>query len=210
MSILIVGGLGNMGLRYAAILKHLARDFTVVDKKHTAKEIRSAAIDSTGVIIATPTKTHCPMIRLLSDINKPILCEKPLSKDIGELKLTLAQCVTDKTNLTMVMQYKMLLSNHHNSAAPSSYNYFKHGADGLIWDCTQIIGLAKGPVEIKEDSPFWHCKINGKTLDIGEMDWAYIQFIKNWLQYPGDNLHDLLRIHQKVAEMAEGSALVSN
>lgn len=203
MAILIMGANGNMGKRYAAILNYLGKEYIGVDVNNKPTEVAKALRKAEGVIVATPTETHLRILSSLKKCRKPILCEKPISKHIPNLSLLLDQFHETKTPLNMVYQYKELVDS--KAFGESEYNYFKHGSDGLVWDCIQIIGLAKGNVTIREDSPVWKCQINGEPLDIGLMDLAYIHHIKRWLKRPGQSLTEILDIHMKAAALARGN-----
>lgn len=204
MSILIIGAQGNMGKRYSAVLKHLGQSVVGVDKEHNRHYIKSEAEKSDGVIICTPTVTHCEWIKHLADIGKPILCEKPFTTNIEELTETLDICAELETNLSMVYQYKML-APEKSQKGWSYYNYFRHGGDGLVWDCIQIIGLARSTLRLEEDSPIWKCMINGKPLKLGDMDAAYVEFIRGWMLNPGDDLEEIQEIHEKTHEIQKGN-----
>lgn len=196
MSVLIVGAKGNMGRRYAAILTYLGKEWTGVDIEQPSSSTRAAAQRSDGVIIATPTKTHASLIRLMADLKKPILCEKPVTTDIAEMRTMALELKLNKTNLTMVHQYKELIDMP--SIGWSYYNYWNHGRDGLVWDCIQIIALARSEVAIQDDSPVWKCRINGKALNLRHMDRAYIKMIDRWMREPGQDIQEIKAIHEKV------------
>lgn len=202
MSILIIGANGNMGLRYQAILKHLGKPFVGVDKECSPRQARKIAKHSDAVIIASPTHSHISYLYALHDLKKPVLCEKPFTKDVRELSDFVNKASPEDPNISMVYQYKELASKRRG---PSSYNYFKHGGDGLIWDCIQVIGLARDAVTLQEDSPVWKCQINGLNLRIADMDHAYVSFIEKWLSGEKQRLGDILDIHQKTYEMEKAS-----
>lgn len=198
MNVLIIGANGSMGTRYRAILAHLGVNYWCVDKGDQIRDVLELAEKATHVIVATPTETHLSVLASLSEIKCPILCEKPLAKSYYELVMIRDLVLSKRLNLTMTMQYKML--DDVNSEGLSSYDYFKHGSDGLNWDCLQIIALARGEVSVKERSPVWKCTLNGKILKLSDMDMAYIKFIEYWLENPGDDIDDLIRIHEKVID----------
>jgi hypothetical protein len=198
MSVLIVGSEGSMGKRYQAILKYLNRKFICVDKQNTLNEVSTAAQKSQGIIIATPTHTHGDLIRQFAMLGKPILCEKPITKDPQELKDIITDLKTWGSPFRMMMQYEMLIDR--STIGPSHYDYFKHGSDGLIWDCMQIIALARAKLELREESPVWSCKINGKTLSLAHMDAAYIGYVQKWFQSPRQDLGYIESVHQKVLD----------
>lgn len=194
--ILIVGSSGSMGLRYQSILRYLDVDFKIYDIKQKIRPtLTQVATNVDGVILATPTDTHFDYIYKFAWQNIPILCEKPLSKNKDELD-AIKSFAKNGLNLTMMMQYKML--DDPSSTGDSHYNYFRTGNDGLKWDCLQIIGLARGNVAISNGSPIWDCKLNGKQLSLADMDLAYVNFVKEWLRSPGDDISKLIDIHDKV------------
>jgi hypothetical protein len=200
MSILIVGGNGNMGRRYQAVLRHLKRDYRIADIDTPPEETWKMAMKSDGIIIATPTETHTAFIMSLSKLSKPILCEKPISKDVKELKKVLGY-VGKKCPIAMVYQYGVIADRH--SKGVTSYDYFKHGTDGLYWDCIQLVGLANGDLRLAEDSAVWRCVVNGKRLDIGQMDHAYIGFIDLWMKQPKQDIGGLVELHECVESLEQ-------
>lgn len=195
MSILLVGGDGNMGKRYRTVLDFLGKKWKSTDINTPMEVTADLARAADGIIICTPTEEHTTYIHLFHDMGVPILCEKPISKDMEDLKQCLASCGKAGTVLDMVFQYKHLAISQR--PGPTSYNYFRHGNDGLYWDCIQVIGLAQDAVRLKEDSPIWQCKINGHVLDLAEMDGAYVSFIRRWLKLPGQKLSEILEVHRK-------------
>ena len=192
-----------MGKRYQAILKHLDKKFTCADLHTKFEQTIEMAKTSQGVIIASPTPSHFNYLDSFSTLKIPVLCEKPLSKSYEELVTIKEELVkVRKMNLTMTMQYKML--DHKDTTGLSFYDYFRHGNDGLAWDCLQILGLARGPVQLKEDSPVWRCILNGRVLSLSDMDKAYVGFVRQWLTSPGDKIEELFEIHLKVMEYIDG------
>jgi len=196
--ILIVGHKGVMGRRYSCILNYLGKKWIGTDIDGPTQEFQSK--DISGIIIATPTETHAALIKVYAEFGKPILAEKPICKDLNQLKEVL-YAVKD-IPFEMVYQYKQIA---RLGDGPSHYNYWNHGRDGLHYDCIQIIGLARGPVELAEDSPIWDCRINGDFLFIEQMDFAYVSMIKNWLKKPGMDLNEIYAIHEKVHDMVKSA-----
>lgn len=206
--ILIVGSNGSMGKRYQAVLRYLGHAFTGMDKESPHEAIAYAAEKAAGVIICTPTDTHEDMIRLVLPARKPILCEKPVCKDVGKLRALLKEIDEADVPFRMVMQYQHLVDK--NRIGKSFYDYFRTGNDGLLWDCMQILGFARGEVEIRNKSPMWSCMINGKTLSIKDMDAAYIAEVQQWLLFPRQNPGDILRIHERVEKaIVKGTQVIN-
>jgi hypothetical protein len=202
--ILIVGANGNMGRRYQAVLRYLKRDFYCVDKDEAVLKVFSVAQRAHGILIATPTATHADYLNLFASLGKPILCEKPFTKNIAECRDLIASLKRQHCRASMVSQYKELLNPA--SKGPSHYDYYRHGGDGLVWDCIQIVGLAKGPVELKEESPVWNCQINGSKLNLAGMDTAYVQHISKWLRGETQSLDEILDFHEKTHDLHVGSS----
>jgi hypothetical protein len=98
-------------------------------------------------------------------------------------------------NLSMVCQYAELVDPELEG--PSNYNYFKHGNDGMIWDCIQIIGLARQAVLIQETSPIWQCTINGQRINIQNMDRAYVENVRKWVSGQYMSLERIYEFHKK-------------
>lgn len=201
--IMIVGANGSMGGRYQAILKYLGKKFSCIDIDYKVDAFKKIADECEGVIIASPTPSHFFFLDLFSRRKIPVLCEKPLSTSRDHLEVIKDIFVNERgLNLTMMMQYKML--DQHDSDGNTSYDYFRHGNDGLIWDCLQPIALARGQVEIRGASPIWNCTLNGKKLSLGDMDKAYVDFVYRWLMNPGDDMDRLFDIHLKVMDWENG------
>lgn len=198
MNIHIVGANGSMGKRYSAILKYLGADFSTSDVDTSADRLAKYLLAADGIILATPTATHFEFLRCLRKMKKPILCEKPLTTSLEQLKIIEQYVSGESLNLTMMAQYRLL--DGSAAVGDSSYNYFRHGGDSLKWDCIQIIGLARGAVKISDDSPIWKCKLNGRELSLGDMDQAYVSSVKNWMARPGDDFGRLREWHIKVVE----------
>lgn len=208
MKVLVIGSAGNMGRRYCAILKYLNIDHAGYDAMDFGTSPNYK--DFTHFIIATPTRTHLSIISSLAKYNVPILCEKPICTSSRDLAWLLEE--HPELDLTMMMQYWVLLMEPYDDDRESYYNFFKTGNDGLYWDCMQIIALHEGDfskLQIGNISPEWKCQINGWCIELGRMDGAYISFIQAWLhsshtiipvEFKGKNLID---IHEKVERYIE-------
>ncbi len=95
----------------------------------------------------------------------------------------------------MTYQYSLIASK--DTIGKSFYNYFRHGNDGLAWDCLQIIGLARGAISLEECSPVWSCVINGRRVPLAAMDAAYIGYVQSWFKNPHQDMGLLQAIHEK-------------
>jgi hypothetical protein len=210
MSTLIIGGKGNMGKRYASILKHLNSKYDIVDVHNLEKFPEKAAV-ADRFIIATPTETHLDYIKQLIPMNKPILCEKPLSRDIQGLREAL-ESQGEKDLVFMVNNYgyayhisvdtdsKYLDAQVANNVPGiTSYNYYNSGPDGLVWDCIQLIRMAQGPIMLSKHSPIWSCVINGVQIDRSAIDTSYVLMIADFV---GGFIHqdrgEIIELHEEV------------
>ena len=196
--ILLIGSKGSMGLRYSAIFNYLNIKFIGVDRETSLEKIAELSMNCDKILIATPTDTHFEILKYLIPLDKNILCEKPISKNIKEIETIIKLVNESKSKLNMVFQYGELV---HNSEGESIYDYYRSGNDGLNWDCLQIIALSNYFTTIRNKSPIWTCKINGLSLSIADMDRAYITFIKSWINGNlNQNLLWILECHKKVEE----------
>ena len=201
MKVFIYGFNGNMGRRYRAILDHLGHECGGYDFEGGGKRLfYFAPPQADCFLVASPTKTHCEILFDLKDCGRPILCEKPITKSMTQLEDLIAALKRAGTRLQMVSQYDYL--GIPETAGETLYDYYRHGSDGLLWDCINIIWHAKGEIILGEKSPVWHCQINGKWLNLGDMDRAYVTMLEWWLKDPTEVHYDrILEAHQKVHKL---------
>lgn len=200
MKVYIYGYNGNMASRYRAILAHLGHEAAGddLDGHHGAFSPGT----SDGIIIATPTETHAELIRFCLPYGKPILCEKPITKCLPELRELMADVVRSGVRLQMVSQYDHLPRSYvHKSERSSEYDYFRTGPDGLPWDALQIIWHAEKAPRLAASSPVWKCRLNGYRVSIADMDRAYVEEIKGWLAAPRNDISRIIESHEKVAAL---------
>lgn len=191
--IALIGAKGGMGRRYSAILKHLGVEFIEFDVDDWQHARTTVGID--GVIIVSPTEEHFKNLDQFSANKKiPILCEKPITKDLMVLK----EILDWDLNLTMVNQYKYLTNGVISGV--TYYDYYNTGKDGLEWDCINIIGLASDLPTINNKSPKWKCMINGVHLNSSAMDGAYVAMIKDWIENPKENKEYIYKAHKRVMD----------
>lgn len=202
--VVVLGCDGNMGQRYSAILNYLGFEAVGFDRYDKLNKVRDALKGAIGTIVATPTGTHYNVLRDLIPLRRPILCEKPVTMHRLHLAAVKEWLSLTDTPLQMVTQYRELVPE--DAGGSSHYNYFKHGQDGLHWDCIQIIGLSNAPPEISETSPVWDCQINGVKLNLSDMDLAYVTHVKNWILNPEQDFSEIEMMHNKVHEYIKGKS----
>ncbi len=202
MKVYIFGNKGNMGRRYAAILRELGHESYGCDPSAPeCSQPLGSFDDYDAYIVATPTSTHLEILSDLLDCNKPVLCEKPFVKNAGiELTLLLKYAEERKMQLSMVSQYDYCILNKEETGL-TSYDYYHSGPDGIAWDCINLIWHASGPIELKNESPIWKCQINGESLTLDLVADSYLTMINEWLNRPYEPQYErILKAHQKVEE----------
>jgi len=202
--------MGNMGQRYASILNFLEVKWVGFDVKQGGPKPAHGHFGA--VIDATPTFNHYDTIlgHLETAADVPLLAEKPITKSKAAIELLVSKFGSSPFKLMMINQYRHL--GKFNKEGVTSYDYFKSGADGLIWDCINIIGLSSGIIRLSNKSPIWGCKINGSTVFPDMMDYAYIENIKRFLNaafIPNSfdwkaELEYIANSHRKVHSYLEG------
>lgn len=207
MKVLLMGHKGNMGARYRAVLDYLRVPWVGYDLGESMRGAHLAEFNCDRVLIATPTQKHATHIeKCLSDVpGLPILCEKPITKNLAELRALIKACAHAGSDLRMMYQYKKVYKED-GMIGPTHYDFFKHGSDGLEWDCMQIIGLARTTCKLSEVSPIWSCAINGQMLRPQLMDVAYVDYVSDWLRTPSVCVgpQEILEVHEKVSRLVGG------
>jgi hypothetical protein len=187
MKVALVGCDGNMASRYRAILDFLGHQVKGWDKDAELEDIEYMTKWADAFIVCTPTGHHLGSLREIWKngwAGKPVLCEKPVTKDIEQYKQLCKLVWELKPELYCVNQYAYLPEMVDGTAdGLTSYNYFKHGSDGLKWDCFQLYALARGKLELRNTSPVWQCTLNGVNVDLSNMDRAYVDMVIDFLGY---------------------------
>ena len=190
-----------MGRRYQAILNHLGIEHYCYDPVFTDRFIPSLKMFD-GIIVASPTDTHYEWLGTLArdcPSLTPVFCEKPIVKNIHELK----EIFSWNLNLSMMFQYNYLYHGKATVECGSYYDYFRTGNDGPLWDCLQIIAIHNGPFDqliIQNKAPIWTCRINSIDYNLSEMDIAYVRAIRHWINGHRWQTSQIIKAHEKVIE----------
>lgn len=185
--VLVIGHLGNMGKRYCAILKMLRIEHFGIDGGYDPDLGNQLIRAADQIIVATPTWTHGNVLRQIAEARPypgtkkvNVLCEKPVTKKPEEFE---ALRNLSGLRIFCVNQYAHLpeYEKFRGAQGRTYYNYFKHGDDGLAWDCFQLFNLAAGSITLNESSPIWRCRINGVEINQAGMDWAYVKMVQDFL-----------------------------
>ena len=214
MKVAIIGAEGNMGKRYGSILNSLGveyKGFEIGDKPYYET--------FTHIIVATPTNCH---IKDLDDIivaahdkrTINVLCEKPIHSSVKDrcLEYTLKRYEKSKCNLYMVNQYAYYAQDIYYSDGQTVYDFYNSGKDSILWDCIQLIYLAKGAIKLANNSPVWDCKINGIKLDRESIDLCYMKMIKDFISYGKEydklwGISDIRKAHKIVGKVWQDQGL---
>lgn len=198
--IALIGANGNMGKRYARIMDWCNIPYYGFDL-HNMDQLPEKIAKCESMIVATPTDGHFEMLLHLKKYNLPILCEKPIAKDLDQLY----KLLNSDIKLKMVNQYAYIANRNKpvgatlsDPMAESWYDYFKSGGDGLYWDCINIIGLANNFPALSNESPIWKCRINNQDLNIAEIDYSYIAMVKDWKNNPKPDHNYIALAHERV------------
>lgn len=197
----IIGNLGNMGRRYASILRYLDINCTGHDRDTIPDSNLMKSAD--GFIIASPTALHLRHCESLFQYGRPVLAEKPLTTDLKLLDCFEFKNKSNLEHLTLVNQYSYLVGPENNGE--TYYSYFKSGSDGLYFDCLNVIGMAKSKPQLDNLSPVWSAKLNGKKLFSSQMDMAYVNMVDSWLRNPVSNYIYARIAHDKTKKLMDGN-----
>jgi hypothetical protein len=180
MRSLVVGGLGSIGRRYQAILKHLKQDFEIYDITSSEPDLSTF----THAIIASPSEMHREHILRFAE-HMPVLCEKPIC--LRKEDLQIIRAMKPKHLVYMVNNYSFLNTNpgFPPRVDKIEYDFYNTGRDGTAMDCIQLLFLAEkigAELEVKKDSPVWDLWINDKLkVPYDWIEWSYVQMINAFL-----------------------------
>ena len=199
MKVYIIGSRGNMASRYKTILNFMGHEISGHDMSSKV-DGDFTPFEADRIIIATPTSTHASELLKALEFKKPILVEKPITTNFDDLNGILDAVEESKVNVEMVSQYDYMPFSKTRTGK-TIYNYFKHGGDGLVYDCINIIYHSNSTPELREDSPFWQCVINGDHLRIQDVDQSYVSMISHWLHSPRNDIERMYIAHKKCRDL---------
>lgn len=186
--ILIIGGNGSIGTRYQAIFKKYNIEYKVFDDPSQENDHEIGGIGFDKAIICTPTRTHFTYCKMLMDLQKPFLCEKPMSMDMNECDI-LINNMNSKYG-SMVNNWSLaLLTGRMGRIKKISYQYYHTGSDGLVWDVCQLVDIASqlgAKLEVSRSFPVFNCTvqmIDGtiEQISLEEIQRSYIQMLINFV-----------------------------
>jgi UDP-N-acetylglucosamine 3-dehydrogenase len=135
------------------------------------KMIKEAGIDA--VSVCTPNYLHAPMTIFAAKNKKHVLCEKPMSITVKDMKAMIKACRDNKVTL-MVEQ-----SHRFDPAHEVLHDYIAKGTIGRILNVRGKLGHA-GPEYWSTDSPWFFQKQKsggGVSVDVGIHILDLIRFV---------------------------------
>jgi hypothetical protein len=177
-----------------------------MDKEDSFSNV-SFLSNPTHYIIATPTDTHTQILTELFEFlkGKPrvsILCEKPVIKtDDIHKDFEIIYKIKEAGHLIFMVNNYAFYPGLLNGRGKTSYSYYNSGGDGIAWDCIQLIHMARGVIELSNDSPFWKTQINGTHLIQDYISAGYVEMVDDFITDNHVNLwnfDDILSAHKKV------------
>jgi len=206
MKVLLLGHEGRIGRRYLAILKYLKsvevahKDLSIITYDVLDPfegEMPWRAWEFEKAIIATPTDTHVAICKEMIVLKREFLVEKPLSKNMSECKDVMNLALKNDVKGYVVNNWEraivqVMLKWEPKSADKEktginkiSYNYFNHGSDYMVWDCCQLIHLArklKCALSFKTESPRFDVYINDSVnVSLRDIEDSYVEMITHFL-----------------------------
>lgn len=204
---LIVGAAGSMGKRYRAILNSLNVPFKSFDlveyPRMWENETIIPAVDWFHVkhcqraIVCTPSRTHSISVDELQELGiKKLLIEKPMFDHETDYQWARKQTA----DLRMVCNYKFI----DGTEGPTMYNYYDAGREEPWMNYFQIIGMARGELQIHDRSPVWQCTMNGRILSLLDVQNSYVTMIRKWIKDPSElvGLEEAYQWFQKAQKWA--------
>ena len=176
-----------MGTRYAKILEEEGIEFYVLDQ-HNLGAAKRLFEHTTKAIIATPTELHTQYVTKCIEREIPVLCEKPITKNVDELERILNHRNAE-VFLHMVCNYKYAYQKAKDRYGDqlfyqdkkTRYMFENSGKDGLAWDCIQLIYLAEGRVQFGRSGKTWTCYINGVPIRYQDVIEGYRQMLLDFM-----------------------------
>jgi hypothetical protein len=202
MKVLVIGSRGNMGRRFSAIIRHLGHDLLEYDPP--AAPYMPDFKECDACIIATPVVGHMPYLKTIMPV-KPVLCEKPLSFDLAQVKA--AASYAGKQGCAAYMVNNWAFVGHHRepmSEGSIVVNTWNTGTDG-DWDLIQPLYLVEdiSNFECVRKYPWLSVAINGVGYGRDDFDISYVEMVQAFLDGEYDKLWpvaNMVTAHERVIE----------
>lgn len=183
MKIAIIGSSGNIGSRYAAILKYLEHEVLEIEYNTPKEAIVEILNIAEKAIVCTQTPYHIRWCRRLVKYKIPFLCEKPVSTNLQSVKNLNSACRKIRLDARMVSNWKFVLGDMRADSHNVYYNFYNTGKDGTEWDLIQLLYLAN-TIEFHTDSIEFSATIDGNHVSLDDIARSYILMLKAWITQP--------------------------
>jgi hypothetical protein len=190
IKVLLVGGLGNIGRRYHAILKNMGAKVCVYDiydtysnKPHEYDKFPLVHFyDITHIIIASPTNTHIEYLKEYLGHNIPVLCEKPMGGDMESLLKLSKHPNIDKVKMVCNWLFLDPVEMKNPGLNTIKYDYFNTGKESIEFNMAQAVYLDNN-CSVKTDSATFKLSINDIKISLYEMEMSYIWMLYKFIYY---------------------------
>lgn len=176
--VLIIGSKGNIGRRYVSIMQTYNIDGYEYDIINIKESVHDLIDKSTHVLIATPPESHVHYINLALSKGKYVLCEKPISYNLDDIKYLHNHPNKDKLNMVcnwiFLPQYDIILQPNSYTI---EYNWFYYGKNA--WDLIQPLYLSH--TFTYHSYPLFSVKVDNEMFTQQDFNYSYLKMIKAWL-----------------------------
>lgn len=182
MKVLVIGSRGNIGSRYSAIVRYFGHELLEYDPSKINYSMPDVdAYDC--CIIATPVSEHSRYLKQIMPY-KPVLCEKPLSFNVDEVK-GLARAANQMGAAAYMVNNWAFVGQHREpmSAGSIVINTYNTGADGE-WDLIQPLYLVEDieNIECLRAYPWLSVMIDGTGYGRDDFDRSYVDMVQAFLE----------------------------
>jgi hypothetical protein len=191
-----------MGARYSAITRYLGHEVLGYDppKSPTMPEL----YQFDAAIIATPVSEHTRFLKMLMKY-KPVLCEKPISFSVDEVK-GLARSANQIGAACFMVSNWAFVGQHREPMSESGIviNCYNTGADG-VHDLIQPLYLVEDieNLEVVHQLPWLSVRIGDAFYGRDDFDKSYVDMCKAFFDGDYSKLWPVERMvtaHERVVE----------
>jgi len=194
-----------MGRLYSCIITHLGHELIECDlslKPFTLPQ----AHQYDKAIIATPIADHIPYIKHCIMHGKPVLCEKPLEKRVGEVQKLAKYSKLYNAQAWMVNNWAFVGGHCREPMSEKeiiirTYNTGADGAHDLIQPLYLVEDIEN--LTVKRDFPGHYYEISGCIYDYTDFERSYIDMVNAFLRDEYDKLwhiEHMVTAHERVDE----------
>lgn len=215
MRVMIIGSCGNIGSRYAAIVRYLGHEVVPYDIK---LKLPGLPQEYDCCIIATPISDHTGYLKKMILDGTPVLCEKPISNRIEDVQNIVrvicqlqgpAETRTRTVHAFMVNNWAFVGGECRPPMSEGRIviNTYNTGPDG-DWDLIQPLYLVEDidNFELCKKHPGLYVEISGHVYGRDDFDESYVDMVKCFLDRDYGNLWPveyILEAHDRVRRYSQ-------